>query len=687
MEAYQLSVQHEQTTLQILQTKLGSDDLRTQDAAAWLEYFESKAFEQQEAARNGTRKPDASIASKGHLSVSDLLDYINPNQDTKGKDAEAVKRRHLRAKIKGNSSQNVTLADSDGSQEDSPAMASDEEKQVNEPRHSQEDDQANSLVVEYKHDEVKTEQQIDIFNEIPQEANIETEDGWKHVQRPRSGGHSSQSLKQKHANIGKVINYQKKVTTTETDQSKSGNYYSDSHYFLVRKRVTAPGNSAEQNPIKIPPSNRFGRKIIKSVAYRIKSMPSSSSSTLVDRSKNGGEFSNFSLEFQATSEVTDHPARNNQIPAPCVSPGSNAIVSLGKSPSYKDVALAPPGTISKAQLWISKEYEPVNRDASTEKCAIEANESTIPKSSVEDVKSHGLPESLHVLDNHDGVHDSIFHTNENVEVVEKEEERKTRIERDDDPSDMATPTTEVIASGSILEGAEPGYNYLVVDEGQLLSTVIWSGEDAEPVDIPEKQLNSSTVLFNSVQMENGDSSCNLPNGEHFENTTLTTVEADSTSISITHEEHLSKVDTDENGSDDSKEILSPMSGDGWDFPNKKLSASATPFNPTPTIVRGPVPVTPWPINIPLLLGLSPVISTVTPICTSPHHSYPPSPRPPSILHPLPFMYPPYSLPQPVPTSNFALNSNMYHPIQMAWCNVNPMRQNLCLGQCGLTVIR
>ncbi|EXB62182.1 Protein KIAA0664-like protein [Morus notabilis] len=67
MEAYPLSVQHEQTTLQILRAKLGPDDLRTQDAAAWLEYFESKAFEQQEAARNGTQKPDASIASKGHL--------------------------------------------------------------------------------------------------------------------------------------------------------------------------------------------------------------------------------------------------------------------------------------------------------------------------------------------------------------------------------------------------------------------------------------------------------------------------------------------------------------------------------------------------------------------------------------------------------------------------------------------
>ena len=94
MDAYSLSVQHEQTTLQILQEKLGQDDLRTQvlfltmcnnrgyifwcslklahylllqDAAAWLEYFESKALEQQEAARRGMPKPDSSIASKGHL--------------------------------------------------------------------------------------------------------------------------------------------------------------------------------------------------------------------------------------------------------------------------------------------------------------------------------------------------------------------------------------------------------------------------------------------------------------------------------------------------------------------------------------------------------------------------------------------------------------------------------------------
>lgn len=42
-------------------------DCFSQDAAAWLEYFESKALEQQEAARYGTPKLDASISSKGHL--------------------------------------------------------------------------------------------------------------------------------------------------------------------------------------------------------------------------------------------------------------------------------------------------------------------------------------------------------------------------------------------------------------------------------------------------------------------------------------------------------------------------------------------------------------------------------------------------------------------------------------------
>eukprot|EP00850_Spirogloea_muscicola_P015063 SM000112S24005 [mRNA] locus=s112:357300:369907:+ [translate_table: standard] len=93
MDAYTLSVQHEQTTLKILQAKLGPDDLRTQDAAAWLDYFDSKAAEQQEAARTGAPKPDASIASKGHLSVSDLLEFINAKEGAAKKELSEAREQ------------------------------------------------------------------------------------------------------------------------------------------------------------------------------------------------------------------------------------------------------------------------------------------------------------------------------------------------------------------------------------------------------------------------------------------------------------------------------------------------------------------------------------------------------------------------------------------------------------------
>ena len=105
--------------------------LYIQDAAAWLEYFESKALEHQEVAHNGTPKLDSLISSKGHLryysvslislsfpicyypnvphvcrsmqhklffthltffSVSDLLDFISPDQESKGEDSHKKRR-------------------------------------------------------------------------------------------------------------------------------------------------------------------------------------------------------------------------------------------------------------------------------------------------------------------------------------------------------------------------------------------------------------------------------------------------------------------------------------------------------------------------------------------------------------------------------------------------------------------
>lgn len=87
---YSLSMQHERTCLESLERQLGPHDLRTQDAAAWFEYFSQKAAEQAAASRSGGangKSAEKSIASKGHLPVKDLMAYLgesNARQTSQG---------------------------------------------------------------------------------------------------------------------------------------------------------------------------------------------------------------------------------------------------------------------------------------------------------------------------------------------------------------------------------------------------------------------------------------------------------------------------------------------------------------------------------------------------------------------------------------------------------------------------
>ncbi|KAK3274994.1 hypothetical protein CYMTET_16854 [Cymbomonas tetramitiformis] len=93
MEAYPLSVQHERTALGILRLRLGPDDLRTKDALAWLDFFDCKALDQEEALRRGASPPDNSVGSKGHLCVSDLLKFIDTDP---APDASSKKKNRQR---------------------------------------------------------------------------------------------------------------------------------------------------------------------------------------------------------------------------------------------------------------------------------------------------------------------------------------------------------------------------------------------------------------------------------------------------------------------------------------------------------------------------------------------------------------------------------------------------------------
>ncbi|XP_065865568.1 protein REDUCED CHLOROPLAST COVERAGE 3 [Euphorbia lathyris] len=302
MEAYSLSVQHEQTTLKILQAKLGPEDLRTQDAAAWLEYFESKALEQQEATRNGTPKPDASIASKGHLSVSDLLDYISPDQDSRGSDTQ---KKHRRAKIqqfsdKAHQDEIIDVAVHDRLENElSLAGVNAEEVKVN-------------MVQSESEEKDKATYRVMAANEVEEAA---SDEGWQEANPKGRLGYAG----------GRKSGHRRRPALAKLNINRSE--YSNSRESNHRREIV--------------PSSQKG--IHRAVA--VESIPLKQSKA---RGVNIVEDSN---KLQAKASV----------PKTLSSPGSLTAMA-SKSVSYKEVAAAPPGTVLKPVLEMVGESREKNQE-------------------------------------------------------------------------------------------------------------------------------------------------------------------------------------------------------------------------------------------------------------------------------------------------------------------------------------
>ncbi|KAL0415375.1 UNVERIFIED_CONTAM: protein TSS [Sesamum latifolium] len=307
MEAYTLSVQHEQTTLQILQAKLGAEDLRTQDAAAWLEYFESKALEQQEAARNGTPKPDASIASKGHLSVSDLLDFISPDQESKAADAQRKRRSKLVIKPlqqQETKSENTISPPeqkerkSEGKSETTINIGSIEISAIVEESSSEDDKVDNKASQEhFKDNEVRYGRPIS--EEIIYE--VKSEEGWQEAtSKGRSGNGATRKLNRKRPDLARL---------------KISNYsnYKDSSY---RKDTVSQGHKATVKVV----------------------------SAEMSLTKQAG-----TVSLNSTDDSNKAPAKIPGAPRVPLLPASRTVLA-SKSLSYKEVAVAAPGTVLKPLL-------------------------------------------------------------------------------------------------------------------------------------------------------------------------------------------------------------------------------------------------------------------------------------------------------------------------------------------------
>ncbi|WJX92500.1 hypothetical protein P8452_74132 [Trifolium repens] len=603
MEAYPLSVQHEQTTLQILRAKLGPDDLRTQDAAAWLEYFESKAFEQQEAARNGTRKPDASIASKGHLSVSDLLDYINPNHDTKGRDA-AAKRRNQVTKVRAISYQNNVSVSSDESSKEIQKEASDEELLIPETGGSADSENESNSAPDPEPPilEKILDEKPQISNDLLPEVHPDGDDGWESVQRPRSAGSYGRRVKQRRATLGKVYTYQKNVEVGIEQHPSVKSANQNSKYYFLKKRTIHHGGYADNRAVNISQGTKFGRKAVKAVAYRVKSTPSASK-TVVNETPEIGDKEPDSID---------------------VNPVKTSIVSLGKSPSYKEVALAPPGTISKLQVYNPQSEIPLSHEHDVgkhEEEDVEARRSINPtpkeaNNAFKEKSDDSLSDSIE-----DSQDDTV------VSTEKKEETKLNKVVQDNCVTSEGLESGDVEAQGAV-------DNSIVIDAVENV------------VDSYKQELIASNLP------------CSL--------------------------EPSDNIDSSPRGSEDlAVNLLSPSQSQAGGISYKKLSASAAPFNPSPAIARaapiamnmthpsgpGPVPaIGPWPVNMNVHPGPATVLPAVNPMCSSPHHAYPSPPTTPNMMQPLPpFMYPPYTQPQSVQTSS------AFHANHFTWqCNLNPV---------------
>ncbi|XP_043695697.1 protein TSS-like isoform X3 [Telopea speciosissima] len=562
MEAYSLSVQHEQTTLQILKGKLGSEDLRTQDAAAWLEYFESKALEQQEAARNGTPKADASIASKGHLSVSDLLDYINPDADLKGRENQ---KKQARAKIRGRHCQNQWDTATDDYQKDetfAPTYLAME-------TYSDKENKTEAQLVE-SNDEKPIISLADgsaLNHQDDHPSKLDTSDeGWQEaVPKGRPAGRKSSSSRRPSL---------AKLNTNSVNVSESARY---------RGRPTnfqSPRTSPNEATAMTAPAVPVQRKLVKSSSFSPKLNNPATSGIAAEKYL-------YPKSAPASPVPTGQPTKSASLNSPI------SVQSAGKLLSYKEVALAPPGTIVKAvmeQLPKGNPTEEHNPEESKENAVTESTkiEETTVKSGDEE-KVQNLIEREH---------QPLVSTEEVKESVIENKEAEVN-------DDVVTDTQQEIKGVSVEETIDGGEVAALSDNIDSLKVPNATIAEPETSGTEETLKEQSATLSDLGPQSVSRDVLQLPGLD-----ASTAVEK----LAETSESPKAMSDGSENGKASLAGEKQEEAETGKETA-KKLSAAAPPFNPSMVPVFGSVPmpgfkdnggILPPPVNVPPMLTVNPV---------------------------------------------------------------------------------
>ncbi|XP_057464065.1 protein REDUCED CHLOROPLAST COVERAGE 2-like [Actinidia eriantha] len=586
MEAYSLSVQHEQTTLQILQAKLGSDDLRTQDASAWLEYFESKALEQQEAARNGTPKPDASISSKGHLSVSDLLDYIAPDD---------AQNKQARAKVKGKPGQTWETITDEYLKDEliSPTHlvtenSSDKENKSgienkSEPQFAESNDKKPDFVLS---DRVVLNQNDDM---VPDET---SDEGWQEAFPKGRSTASRKSSGLRRPSLAKLNTNFMNISQSTKYRGKPTNFTSPK---MLYESATSAGSAS---PVQ--------KKFVKSASFSPKIIAPAT----------GTEKTAYTKSAPASPAPTDQVAKS----ASAVS--SISVQTAGKLFSYKEVALAPPGTIVKAVaeqlpkensskgivLPEASQGEPVTtvKVGEGEKIQKPAEKKQLLVSEEEQKILVGEEQERKV---EGAVSTETFEELKSAAVGDREAQADTIAEVKSVIVEGKEANSQVVSTSGVEYSSSSGDPNVTNSKCEELKTAVETCSSASEVlaekktVLPEKDGSS---LKENIAQSDEKSHDNMP--------------SDNGSVSPLSTEVQNQGNTSSNPfqAEEEKQVEAESGKEN----SKKLSAAAPPFNPSTVPVFGTVAMVgfkdqrgmlPPPVNIPPLV-------TVNPVRRSPHHS-------------------------------------------------------------------
>lgn len=428
---------------------------------------------------------------------------------------------------------------------------------------------------------------------------------------------------------------------TYTSQYKARNSYSNNRYYFLRKRTVVPTTYTDpQQHVKVQTSGaRFGRKIYKAVTYRVK--PGTASTEVQDTSKSTEQVSG-KAETQVTYSQAHDPTSIDHKESEL---HGALVASSGNAPSYKDVALARPGTIVKTQIQKSRDDVPQNQPSLGQIIAQEMKDSLVDSLRVEQrpVSSNANnPKEI-----------------ANVpEQIQQSEETKFS-GREPEIENLGKDGSQNLPISVI--GSEPGSSK---EDANVFSNTRQEPSSSGNVDAA---IEFSESTGSAIAEQSGKSDVELFEG------LPSSIEPVSVTASTTNTGSLEGV-----ASEKSNPNLVLSNIDLREMPNKKLSAAAPPFNPSPPGLSphagnvgipppGAIPgVAPWPVNVSLHPGHSSMVPSGPPLCTSPHHLYPPAPRSPNLMHPMPFIYPPYSQPQVVPSTTFPMNTNIFRPNHYGW---------------------